>query len=318
MLKGDKQPAVIGQVKSVCGFEPLDMLRELALVVPASAGDTDFGIAARGDVDPTPLLECAKKMITARGGEPITSTVGSFRTVRDANARAGEIAVRPSGPLLLGAGDFLRSMVDTADGSFPSARTDAAHTALRASVADASVARASIVLSAKQRATIADEVAQAGGKAPPALTHVLAAALGVKVSAETVQIHVVVLADDEPSAQALMATLDELRKTRAGDPLLRLLGLGQLFDRIRLESDGKQVHAHLEMTISETEVLVDRLGALRDLGSSGEPAPPPTAAISASALPSPSASPAVGASAAAAPSPPHPERKRLNPQLEPF
>lgn len=291
LLKGNKQPAVMGQVKATCGFEPLDMLREVALVIPSTAGDADFGIVATGEKDPTPLLDCAKKVISARGGEPISSNLGTFRTVRDSGSRAGEIAARPSGPLLLGAGDFLRSMVDAADGAVPSAKTDAAHTALRAAVADATLARASVVLSAKQRATIADEVTRSGGKAPPALTHVLAAALGVKVSSETVQVHVVVLTDDEAASKDLTVAFDEVRQTRADDPILRLLGLGQLFDRIRIEADGKQLHAHLEMTISEAEVLFDRLSALRDMqggAAAPSPSPIPRPSASPSALPSPS------------------------------
>jgi hypothetical protein len=304
LLISQEGSGVLGRVRATCGFEPVDSLKEMALVVPPSADDADFGLVAVGDVSQDAIVDCAEKVIAARGGKPVTTTLGSFRAVRDASTASGEIAVRPGGPLLVGAGNYLRSMVDTADGALPTVRTDSAHVALRAAIADAPLARVSIVLSPRQRATIADEVGRSGGRAPAALTGVLAAALGGKITPETVQLHAVVLVEDEARAKDLTAAFDVIRKERADDPILRLLGLGQLLDRVRIQVEGTQIHLHLEITIAEAELIAQKLGALRDAQASG-PEPSPSPPPEGSNLPAPSGSEDVAASSSptAEPSP---------------
>jgi hypothetical protein len=318
---------VLGRVHEICGFEPVDALDEVALVVPSSPEDADFGLVAIGDVNRDAIVACAEKVIGARGGTPVTTNLGSFRAVRDASTASGEIAARPGGPLLVGAGSYLRTMVDTADGALPTVRTDSAHTALRAAIEDAPLARVTIVLSPRQRATIADEVARSGGKAPAALEAVLAAALGAKITSETLQAHAVVLVADPAHAKELDEAIDEVRRQRADDPLLRLLGLGQLLDRVRVSVDGTQVHLRLEMTISEAEIIADKLGALRDTegaaagrSSAALPSPLESAPASSDApgpgdAPSPTAAPTASASSpasgdAGAPRPPKKRRPR--------
>lgn len=285
LVASQEGAGILGRVRATCGFEPVDSLREVALVVPASQDDADFGLVAVGDVDQAAIVGCAEKVIGARGGTPVTTTLGSFRAVRDASTASGEIAVRAGGPLLVGAGNYLRTMVDTADGALPTVRTDSAHAALRAAIADVPLARVSIVLSPRQRATIADEVRRTGGRAPSALTSVLAAALGAKITPEIVQIHGVVLVEDAEHAKELEAAFDAVRKQRADDPLLRLLGLGQLLDRVRLQVDGTQLHVHLELTIAEAEIVADKITALREGRGEGDPDPSTAPAPAASAAP---------------------------------
>ncbi len=292
LLQAQEGPSVLGRVRETCGFEPVDSLRAIALVIPASTDDADFGLVAVGDLNQAAIVDCAQKVIASRGGKPISTTLGSFRTVRDTAASSGEIAVRNGGPLLVGAGNYLRTMVDTADGSLATVRTDRAHVALRLALVEGTQAKVTIVLTAHQRATIADEVGRSGGRAPSALTAVLAAALGAKVTPETVQLHAVVLVENETSAKDLLVAFDALRKERADNPLLRLLGLGQQLDRVRIRAETTQIHLELEMTITEVEMLADKLLALR--GDEASEAPEPAALT-------PSGSAEVGAQASAHP-----------------
>ncbi len=254
--------------------EPLDAIDTLALTAPQTEGEGDFGISGAGDIDQAKIIDCATKVIAQRGGKPVESALGSFKTVRDVSTAtpgaAGEIAARPGGPLLIGSGELLRSMVDTADGALPSVKTSSAHAALREAIADGSLAELSIVLSPKQRSAIADEVDHSAGKAPAALKAVVAAALGVKVTSETVQIRAVVLVADDAQAKELAGALDDLRKSRAESPILRRLGIGGLVGRIHVTTDGTEVLVHVEVTIEEA----------KDLASEIVP-PPPAASASA-------------------------------------
>src|SRR6185503_19622178 len=184
-------------------FEPLDSIDQLALVIPQGGSETEFGIVGAGRIESAALVECDRKVIAARSGQAVSTRIGSFTSVRDASPTgshgAGEIAVREGGPLLIGSGSFLRTMIDTADGSLPTIRVDQGHAALRATVAEEAAIVLTLVLSPAQRATIADEVSRSAGKAPASLQSIVAAALGAKVTKETVQLHGVVLAtsDDE-------------------------------------------------------------------------------------------------------------------------
>ena len=84
----------------MCGFDPMDTLSEVAIAIPAAGDAGEFGLVATGAVDDEALLACASKVIDARGGHAVTTSVGSFRSVRDAalSTNGGEIAVRKGGP----------------------------------------------------------------------------------------------------------------------------------------------------------------------------------------------------------------------------
>jgi hypothetical protein len=265
LVSGPRSAAWLGGVKATCGFEPLEMLSEIALTAPSGSADGDFGIVGAGAVDQAALIDCATKVIRARGGNPVASTLGSFKTVRDVaatpGAAGGEIAARSGGPLLIGSGEMMRSMVDTADGALPSVKTNASQVALRTAIAEGALAEISVVLSARQRTAVAEEVDRANGKAPAALKGVVAAALGARVSSETVQLHAVVLAADDAQAKDLADALDALRKQRAENSLLQHLGIAALIGRVRVTCEGNEVHARLELTIEEAKQYVDGLAA---------------------------------------------------------
>jgi hypothetical protein len=273
----------LGSVKGVCGFEPVDSIDELAIAAPFGGADGDFGIVGAGGIDQEKLLDCASKVVTGRGGKPVSSTVGTFKTVRDVSAPSssatGEIAARAGGPLLIGSGDYMRSMIDAADGAVPGVKTNQAHAALRAAVADGALLQLSIVLGPSQRTAIAEEVDHAGGRAPAALKGVVAAALGAKVTSETVQAHAVILVSDEAQAKDLADALSALKKQRSEGAFLRILGLDSLVSHIRVTADGKEVHARGEITIEEAKDIVDRLSALNEAPS------PPQAPVSAPRAP---------------------------------
>ena len=114
----DQRRAVVARLTWSLSLSVLARASSVSCVLYGESGDSgDFGLIASGKIDEKALITCASKVIEGRGGMPSVTTIGSFRTVRDTSLSegGGEIAVRDGGPLLLGAGSYLRAMIDTAE-----------------------------------------------------------------------------------------------------------------------------------------------------------------------------------------------------------
>lgn len=106
-------------LKELCGFEPVLSLRQVALAVTkvAVVRDADFAVIAQTSLEPEKTLRCAEAVIRRRGGEPVRSTLGAFRSVRDAARPIGEVAIRGDGLFVLSGGQYFRDVIDTASGT---------------------------------------------------------------------------------------------------------------------------------------------------------------------------------------------------------
>jgi hypothetical protein len=141
LAEGGDLPGV-GPIVDTCGFDPTLEVRTIAFALPSLEAEADeeapieFGIAAYGDFSSERVAACATTAITRRGDSPVTTKVGSFVSIRQRQGSDGEIAARDGGPVLLGAGRYLRDMIDAADGRVPSAARDARHGALRSSLGE--------------------------------------------------------------------------------------------------------------------------------------------------------------------------------------
>jgi hypothetical protein len=282
-LREGREIPGLGKVRDVCGFEPMDTITEVAVAIPADGDAGEFGLVAAGPLDDEALLACATKVIDARGGRAVTTTLGSFRAVRDASLAAGggEIAVRRGGPLLLGAGTYLRAMIDTADQRAPTIRSSQAHAFLGRAVGDASV-RVTVVLTPELRRTLADELSRVGAPGSPAAA-IFAGALGVTLGPR-VSLHAVLSCESAAAAQALAAKLSEVRDEKAQDFAVRLVGFGAVLKDLHIVPEGEIVHARVDMPAEQAALLADRLLTLRGIRH-------PAGAAGAPPLPAPSAAP---------------------------
>ncbi len=282
-LREGREIPGLGKVRDVCGFEPMDTLTEVALAIPAAGEAGEFGLVAAGPIDDDALVACASKVIDARGGRAVTTTVGSFRSVRDATLTltGGEIAVRKGGPLLLGAGAYLRAMIDAADGRSPGIGTSVAHGFLGHQVGDASI-RVTVVLSPELRKVVADELENGGAAGAPEGS-ILAGAVGVQLGA-AVGIHLVVSCASAAGCDGLADKLGKARDARAADPATRVVGFGAVLDQIAIVREGTLVHARVELPADLAGLLAERLLTLRgirhpmpghDDAATPSPAPPP-------------------------------------------
>ncbi|MGK3988391.1 hypothetical protein WME99_35440 [Sorangium sp. So ce136] len=271
-LREEREIPGLGKVRDVCGFDPLAALTEVAVAIPAAGESGDFGLAASGAVQDEALLACASKVIKARGGQPVVSTIGSFRAVRDSSAEGhGEIAVRPGGPILLGGGAYLRAMIDAADGRAPSVGATDAHDAIAREVGEGA-ARVTVVLTPEQRAELGRELAASGAGRSPAAS-IRSGGVGVALGPE-IAVHGVVLCDAEAPCAALGAELRAARDARAEDFATRLIGFGAVLERVAIAAEGKALHARVKLSAEEAGVLVDRLASLRGLRQPAQPTAP--------------------------------------------
>ena len=104
-------------LRELCGFEPLLGLRRVVLALPprqSEQSSPDFAFIAETSLEGEAVLRCAEAVISKRGGRPVRSQLGAFRSVRDQRKPAGEIAVRADGLLILSGGAYLREVLDTA------------------------------------------------------------------------------------------------------------------------------------------------------------------------------------------------------------
>jgi len=252
----------IGNVRDVCGFDPLERITDVAIGIPAAGVDGDFGLVASGAIDAEAFLACASKVIETRGGRPVVNPIGSFRTVRDSAALASgaEIAVRDGGPILLGAGTYLRAMIDAADARVPRVTSDLLHERLSREVGNGAL-RITVVLTPEQRRTLNEELARGGAQGSPA-----AAMIGVGVAFsvdERVGLSGVVVCDAANACGELGRTFDARRTSQSDDPFVKLLGAKPLLERMKITSEGTRIAARVDMSTDEATHIVERLMLVR-------------------------------------------------------
>lgn len=119
-----------------CGFEPLLALRRLAFAVPARSPDagSDFALVLQTTLQVEPVLRCAETLIGKRGGRPVRSELGRFRTVRDQTKPGGEVAIRDDGIFVLSGGDYFRAVLDALSGAATPDETARLRSAVHAGV----------------------------------------------------------------------------------------------------------------------------------------------------------------------------------------
>lgn len=273
----------IGKVREVCGVDPLEHVVDVAMGVPATGSDGDFGLVASGAIDAEALLSCASKVIEARGGRPVVNPIGSFRTVRDsaAFASSAEIAARDGGPILLGAGSYLRAMIDAADGRVPRVTSDLMHERIAREIGPGAL-RVTVVLTPEQRRTLNEELARGGAAGSPAAAML---GVGLSVSVDTrVGLSGLVACETANACTDLGQTFETRRTSRTDDPIIRIVGAKPLLERMKIAATGTKITARVDMSTEEATNLVQRLLLLRQALQQQEardsledqrPAPPP-------------------------------------------
>ncbi len=322
LLGGDSTKLLgVGAFVETCGFDPLTRVKEIALAVPEGGDHGDFGLLAMGDLRQAELLDCAQKVIVARGGHPKLGKRGSFITVEDEDDPVGakpRIALRDGGPLLVGRGAWLQSMIDAAEGKIPSVRAGSPHLALREALTayrEGKPARsivATAVLPKSLRERLKREMgAELGAAAEPGSN----VAMGGVLSVETAGLAITAGAMGQESEAAAelrcesAEACDEVKKLILKKRLafsqdfgVRLVGLGPLIDSLVVETKGTALTASARAPTEDVAKALDRVLKLR----SERPRPP---APSNAPAPTPAPPPSVSAERIPSPKPPAPAPK---------
>ncbi|EYF01448.1 hypothetical protein [Chondromyces apiculatus] len=273
----------VGKIRELCGFDPLDQIDEIAFGVPPSDEGGELGLVASGKLQDDDLVRCATRVIEARGGQPVVTPMGSFRTVRDTSTPSGiELAIRPGGPVLLASGSYLRTMIDSADGRTPSVLQNPSHTEAARRV-EGQAARITMVLTPEQRRQIAEEVASGGDpdaqRAPAA--SIQSAALGVAL-AENVGFHAVLTCASAPPCEAIGKFIERARDAHASDRGALVSLFASVLRNATIQAQADTLHLRLQAPTSSVAFIVEQLLTLRARRTA---APPPRDALPRDALP---------------------------------
>lgn len=249
----------MAEVKQRCGFDPLERAKEVAIAVPEDEAPGEFGVVARGDLEARDVAACASALAEARGGKARVVVSDGFTVVEDeSGGRAvSRIAMRPGGPLVVGAGRWLDAILEVVRTGRGSARGDAAHASLRAAVAaGAPAVVVTAILPRKLRERIRREVEAepAEGEREKESAAAMAGVLGVSQVALAFSPgekggKATLVAELRCEAEGQCEAVEKLalrkRKAAAADVRLRLAGVSALLEEIEIERRGATLHAKL-------------------------------------------------------------------------
>lgn len=276
-LLGDgRQVTGLGEIQTLCGRDPMDAVRRLAIAMPEQDA-VGFGLFADGDaISAEAMLGCAERIVAERGGRPQRTMRGRFGLLEDADASLSSavLAVADGGPLVLGEPAYVQASLRLAEGEGASLASAGQHADLRGAL-ESDVLLTTAVLSAEQRATLRQELRVQGMEQSP-FRSVSAAGLGASVGSD-LALHAVLLCDDPAAAQGVAKVVDEARRGEAMTPAAVVSGLDSVLGRLEVETAGAAVELRLRLPVDEALSLVQRLLALRRLAEQA-PGPSPPAA----------------------------------------
>ena len=247
-----------GKFATLCGFDPVARLDQLAFSVPSAGLDAqehpeDFGIVASGRFTAAEIMRCAKAATAEHGGETVQTKLGSFSTARDRKT-SGEVAARDGGPLIVSGGGYFRELLDAADGHAPKRddARDARHVELRRSLGPGPIV-ATWVLGEGWFERVS------GGETNPRLSPLSALeAVGARVDvASDIRLLVLLECADSEGAAKIASLLGELRSSLDALPLdPALTGMAK---RVTVSQTGARLKLSLGLGQSELSPLLDLL-----------------------------------------------------------
>ena len=260
-----------GDLSTLCGFDPLAALDELALAVPSagkaeSAHAEDFGVVATGHFSAAQITRCASAAISQRGGEPVLAQLGAFSSVRDRKRAGGEVAARDGGLLIVSGGSYFRDLLDAAAGN-PSHREhedakDARHVALRRALGSGAILASWLLPDGWFERVAGEDAARLSS-----LRGLQAIGARVEVAKE-LRLSLLLDCAGPDGATAIRAWLEQLRASLTELPLDPVLAGAAR--RIEIEPAGAQLRLKLTLDRTELTAALDTL-----LGPGGPQIPAP-------------------------------------------
>lgn len=251
----------LGPLTTVCGFDPLRAIEEIALAVPEAGDDPDLGIVAVGSLDARALSACGVRVIESRGKTAVVEHRDGFTIVSDADRkRSGRIAVRDGGPLFLGGGDYFEAMMRSATMTAPDPFANHAHFVLRGELGQANPRGAVVVtaiLSERIRKRAEAELTGAGAE----LSHVTSLATSLALAPD-LRLEATLACDTPAACRTLEGVGGALQANISKTlPTVRP-GLAELFDHAQLRVADRELHARVELQPEQAARVFDAIESM--------------------------------------------------------
>jgi len=239
---------------------------ERLLAVMSEAGGTPRSITiVRGSFDPARI---GAAFAAATPG----ATEGRWRDSPlwegQVQGQARAVALVTPRTLVQGEPGAVRAAIDAAWGVVPDARTTPLGAIRRSLDADHPGPAAFIALNV----TDGMRARAAGFFDPPPNLAIVAARLDL---GDDLNLDAVGVMDTVPNAAAAAAAGTVAVRNYAGNPMVRMLGLGPVLDAVLLGVDGVRVRGHLRIPAERREGLAEKLLAVLQMVAAARAAPPP-------------------------------------------
>ena len=274
----------VDTLTDACGFDPLTRIEELDVAVPEGGEAGDFGVAASGAMTDEELAQCAEKVLASRGSVAVVEKRGGFTRVSDEHG--ARLAFHTGGPFLVGRGEWLEAMIDTAERRRASIAENAVHARLRRSLESdgkKSLVVGTAILPQALRDRLkkemgADATGAEGAEAMAGVLGVSAAGLAVRVlgvASEAILEAELELTCETPDACAEVAKLIERKRVGwSKDLAVRLLGLGPPIDALKVETRGATLTASTHARVDDVSAALNRVLTPRGTGREPRAIPP--------------------------------------------
>jgi hypothetical protein len=274
----------LGELALACGFDPLSRIGELDVAIPEGGDVGDFGVAASADLTRDELVRCAENVAGARGETRKVEEIGRFHFIADDKGHA--LAVRDTGPIVVGRVAFVRAMIDAAERRAPSARENRDHMELRDALAPSGtrpLVLATAVLPKELRERLKREMGAELGIAGS--NAAMGGVLGVRAAGVSLRETDSGMLEAKAELRCdSAAACEEVRKLALAKRLalsqnlgLRLVGLGPAIDAFDAKADGDHLTASTRARSADLGATLEYVQKLRGRGATPAPlaSPPP-------------------------------------------
>lgn len=257
-----KEDRGIQQVKSICGFNPLEGLEEVFVFARPSAAKLELAVTARGSLSQAKLTDCMTKFSGGTLQDYAYERVAGFNTIR--NKRGSERASFVGrDAFVAGGAEAVSAALSALAGERANAERDPLLKELYGSLsADSELALvARLPAEAKRRESLVDRLGL-----PVELTEDLRAlTLEVHLIEDRIRFALRLLLAGPEQGRVRARQMDEIRRQILALPGLSLVGVGPTLRALKIEHSESDVHVRGEIRAAAVNALIDRLPALAAL-----------------------------------------------------
>ncbi|MBK8169746.1 MAG: hypothetical protein IPK60_05325 [Sandaracinaceae bacterium] len=263
----------IARLRSLCGFNPLEAIREATLFVSegGNLSPEHIGVVLRGRVGAGDLGQCLRRAVETDGGTIRNTTIEGFPAVVSTGGVSRAVFVGDDG-FVEGAEAPVLAALHAANGSGRSAARDPQLADLWEKLgADRDLS----VLSRVPASWREPLTALAARQQIPALAHLVAMGIGLRV-AEGVTAAAIIRASAPEFARSIAEAITAYKAQIARTALIGFTPFGAALAGVRIEAQGNDVVIAADLTAAQVSALVSLVteGGLSGIGGSAPQAPP--------------------------------------------